>query len=132
MFKRSIFFLFFLGFLTTSYAGVEDASSIYSKNDVGYDKFFDVQDEYRLVLKDNDLYVFDMGGMDKRRITYDPKVNKQEASFSKDRSYILYTEEASEGSTSKEPNYYRVEFTGDDNSRILISKEEYTSLAKGK
>ena len=130
--KKMIFFLFFLGFLTASYAGVEDVSSIYSKNDMGYDKFFDVQDEYRLVLKDNDLYVFDMGGMDKRRITHDSKINKQDASFSKDRSYILYTEEASEGSASKEPRYYRIEFTGDDNSRILISKEEYASLAKGK
>jgi tricorn protease-like protein len=117
--------------MTVSYAGVEDVSSIYSKDDVGYDKFFDMQDEYRLVLKDNDLYVYDMEGIDKRRITHTPKINKPEASFSKDRSYILYTEVAQEDSASKEPKYYRIDFTGDDNSKILISAEEYMSLAKG-
>ncbi|MFA6281102.1 MAG: hypothetical protein WCY05_01205 [Candidatus Omnitrophota bacterium] len=132
MSKKVIFFLFFLCSSAASYAAVEDVSSLYSKNEVGYDKFFDVQDEYRLVLKDNDLYVFDMNGMDKRRITHNPKINKQEASFSKDRSFILYVEEAQGSGTSKELKYYRVEFTGDDNSRILISSDEYAALAKGK
>ncbi|MFA5272114.1 MAG: hypothetical protein WC412_07250 [Candidatus Omnitrophota bacterium] len=130
--KKMIFFLFFLGFMTVSYAGVEDVSSIYSKDNVGYDKFFDIQDEYRLVLKDNDVYVYDMEGIDKRRITHTPKINKPEASFSKDRSYILYTEIVQEGSASKEPKYYRIAFSGDDNSKILISKDEYAMLAKGK
>ena len=131
MLRRSILFLVFFSFVTASYAGVEDVSSTYSKDVVGYDKFFDMQDEYRLVLKDNDLYIYDMEGIQKRRITHSPKLNKPEASFSKDKSYILYTE-IDPSSTQREAKYYRIQFTGDDGSRIIISKDEYTALAKGK
>ncbi len=131
MFKRTIFFSVFLILAVFSYVQADDYSSTYSKDQVGYDKFFDVQDEYRLVLKDNDLYVYDMEGMQKRRITHSSKMDKPEASFSKDKGYILYAE-IDQGNPKAEPKYYRVPFSSDDNSRVLISKEEYMTLSKGK
>jgi hypothetical protein len=106
-----------------------DYSSTYSQDKVGYDKFFSVQDDSKLVEKDNDLYVYDIEEVSKRRITHTPKQDKPMASFSTDRGYILYAEYTKEGSEG-ELRYYRIKFENDDNSRGLISKEEYDALSK--
>jgi len=114
-----------------SYASnAADYSEIYSKDEIGYDKFFSLQDEYKLVMKDNDLYVYNIEGLNKRRITHSPKFNKPMATFSKDRGYILYAEYAKEGANDGEMKYYRIKFDSNDNSRSIISKEEYSALAQ--
>lgn len=120
--------LILLGFCLVP-ANAVDYSDTYSKDEIGYDKFFDVQEGYKLVLKENDVYVF---GVEKdvgeRRITHSPKCNKAMANFAKDRSYILYAEYVKEGANDGELKYYRVRFGDDDDSRQLISKEEYNAL----
>jgi hypothetical protein len=52
------------------------------------------------------------------------------ATFSKDRGYILYAEYAKEGANDGEMKYYRIKFDSNDNSRSIISKEEYSALAQ--
>ena len=81
-------------------------------------------------MKDNDLYVYDIEGLNKRRITHSSKFNKPMATFSKDRGYILYAEYVKEGANDGEMKYYRVKFDSNDNTRSLISKEEYSALAQ--
>jgi hypothetical protein len=121
--------LFVLSIFCSFQANAADFKDTYSKDEIGYDKFFSLQDEYKLVMKGNDLYVYDIEGVNKRRITHTPKFNKPMASFSKDRGYILYAEYAREGANEGELKYYRIKFDNDDNSRSLISKEEYSALA---
>jgi len=126
---RTVFgILFVLSIFCSFQASAADYSDTYSKDEIGYDKFFSLQDEYKLVMKGNDLYVYNIEGTSKRRITRTPKFNKPIASFSKDRGYILYAEYAKEGANQGELKYYRVKFENDDNSRSLISKEEYDAL----
>jgi len=120
--------LFVLSVFYSFQAAAADYSETYSKDEIGYDKFFSLQDDYKLVMKDNDLYVYDIEGVGKRRITHTPKFNKPMASFSKDRGYIVYAEYAKEGANEGELKYYRIKFENDDNSRSLISKEEYEAL----
>ncbi len=126
--KIALSFLFILLAIFSLPANAADYTEAYSKDEIGYDKFFSVQDEYKLVMKDNDLYVYDIEGVSKRRITHTPKLNKPMASFSKDRGYILYAEYTKEGVNDGELRYYRVKFENDDNSRSRISKEEYDAL----
>lgn len=128
--KLLLSLLFVLSVFCSFPAKAADYSETYSKDEIGYDKFFSLMDEYKLVMKNNDLYVYDIEGVSKRRITHTPKFNKPMASFSKDRGYVLYAEYAKEGANSGELKYYRVKFENDDNTRSLISKEEYDALAK--
>ena len=127
--KIALSFLFVLLAIFSFSANAADYTETYSKDEIGYDKFFSVQDEYKLVMKDNDLYVYDIEGVSKRRITHTPKLNKPMASFSKDRGYILYAEYTNEGVKDGELRYYRTKFENDDNSRSRISKEEYDALS---
>ncbi|MDD4954537.1 MAG: hypothetical protein PHP17_00645 [Candidatus Omnitrophica bacterium] len=122
MFALAVFYVF--------PAQSAEYSDMYSQNDIGYDKFFALQDDYKLVLKDNDIYVYNIEGVSKRRITHTPKINKAMATFSKDRGYIIYGEYATEGATGGDVKYYRVKFDNDDNTRSLISKEEYDALSQ--
>ena len=128
--KIVLSFLFLFLAFSSSPVNAADYTETYSKDEIGYDKFFSLLDEYKLVMKGNDLYVYDIEGVSKRRITHTPKFNKPMASFSKDRGYILYAEYAKEGANEGELKYYRVKFENDDNSRSLISKEEYSALAQ--
>ena len=126
--------LSFLFVLLTAFSfpvNAADYTDTYSKDEIGYDKFFSVQDDYKLVMKDNDLYVYDIAGLDRRRITHTAKLNKPMATFSKDRGYILYAEYSKEGENKGELKYYRVKFDQDDDSRQLISSDEYNALASG-
>ncbi|MDD4182811.1 MAG: hypothetical protein PHT53_03210 [Candidatus Omnitrophica bacterium] len=128
---RAVFgILFVLSVFCLFQATAADYSETYSNDEIGYDKFFSLQDEYKLVMKGNDLYVYDIEGMNRRRITHTSKFNKPMATFSKDRGYILYAEYTKEGVNDGEMKYYRIKFDSDDNTRSLISKEEYSALAQ--
>ncbi|MCK9573456.1 MAG: hypothetical protein M0R20_03525 [Candidatus Omnitrophica bacterium] len=122
-------FLFLLLAFFSFPVAAADFTDTYSKDEIGYDKFFSVQGDFKLVMKDNDLYVYDIEGAGKRRITHTPKLNKPMASFSKDRGYILYAEYTDGGVKGGELRYYRTKFENDDNSRSRISKEEYDALS---
>jgi hypothetical protein len=119
-------FLFVLSVIFSAKAA--DYSDIYSKNEIGYDKFFSLQDDYKLILKGNDLYVSNIEGTSLRRITHTPKLEKPDATFSKDRGYILYSEYSDEDKSRAKLNYYRLRFDSDDNTKQLISAEEYNAL----
>ncbi|MCK9615417.1 MAG: hypothetical protein M0R48_07935 [Candidatus Omnitrophica bacterium] len=129
---RTVFnFLFILSVFCSFPANAVDYDDTYSKDEIGYDKFLSVQDDYKLVMKDNDIYVYDIAGLSRRRITHTAKLNKPMATFSKDRGYILYAEYSKEGENEGELKYYRVKFDQDDDSRQLISSDEYNALASG-
>lgn len=128
--RKVLGILFVLSILCLFRALAADYGTINLKDEVDYDKFFSLQDNYKLVMKDNDLYVYNIDGTNKRRITHSPKFNKPMASFAKDRSYIIYAQYSQEGANGGELKYYRVKFEEDDNRRSPILKEEYDALSK--
>lgn len=130
--KISCLILILLGFYLVSVTAAT-SSDTYSQDEIGYDKFFDLQGGFKLVLKDNDIYVYGISkDVGERRITHTPKLNKPIANFAKDRAYIIYAEYTKEGANEGELRYYRVNFADDDNNRQRISKEEYNALVTDK
>ena len=100
----------------------------YVQSNVGYEKFCDSKGEYRLVSKNNDVYLEKLDGTESRQITHTPKIQETTANFSKNGKSILYVEELSAGLLAgvywKD---YVVESDKDDSSRREISASEYSS-----
>ena len=105
------------GCATTGYANG-------AKSGVSYDKYHDSYGEYRIVSRNNDLYVEKLDGSEKRKITNTPHLREFCAHFARKGDFIVYGEAVGLYGLAK---YYKVKLNGENPVKIEISLEEYRS-----
>jgi hypothetical protein len=98
------------------------------QDDIGYEKFLALRGDYRLVERNNDVYLEKIDGSDSRQITHTPDIREFGADFACDGKYILYSEDAPDYSAKIRGKYYRINYNSDDSSRKQISLDEYGAL----
>ena len=95
----------------------------YAVKGTDYNQFYDTNGEYKLVGRNNDIYLEKLDKSESKRITNTPSITERVADFSKDGKYILYMEEHGSGLT--DITCYLIERGKDDKDRKEISITEY-------
>lgn len=88
-----------------------------------YDRFYDTNGEYRLVGRNNDVWIEKIDGTEKRQITHTPKVQESIAFFAYDNKYIACSEYGWGAS-----KMFIVPINKDDNESKEIPQSEFESL----
>lgn len=96
-------------------------------NNMSGEKFYDLKEEYRLVGKNNDVYLEKEDGTESKQVTYTPKMPEQAAFFSKDGKKIVYLETIGLNKYKE----YKINIGLDEKSRKEISIDEYNALISG-
>jgi len=121
-----------VGCATTGSAGQN------TQNEIGYEKFYDSQGDYKLVRRNNDIYLEKIDGSEARQITHTPDIEESYANFSTDGKYIVFGEELKVKESGSYPyirkyiaanKVYRIKSDSDDSTKQEISYEEYESLS---
>lgn len=108
------------GCITTGYA---------LQNGVDYDQFYDSNGEYKLVGRNNDVWMEKIDGSEKRQITHTPSIPELRAYLVSDQKYIVYTEPQHLFSNSKS---FIVPSDSNDSERKPISWNEVDSLVNSR
>ncbi len=95
-----------------------------AENKVDYE-FLDSQGDYRLVERNNDIYMEKLDGSESRQITHTPNVREEFALFSKTGKYILIEERYN---LESNPKYYLIKFDSDDSTKKEIPGDEAVAL----
>lgn len=95
---------------------------------LGYHRFYQSKGEYRLVQRNNDIWIDKLDGSESRQITHTPRIAEIEAQFSVDGKHVVY-ETQDLVFISPIFKFYRVPIDKDDGEREEISKQEAQSLA---
>ena len=93
-----------------------------SESNVDYEKFLDSYGDYKLVRRNNDIWMEKLDGSESRQITHTPNTKETGAFFSKDRGYIAFSLDYLDGP------FYLVKSDADDKSKKEISKNEYIRI----
>lgn len=100
-----------------------------NSSEIGYEKFFDSYGDYRLVRRNNDVWIEKLDGSESRQITHTPNVKEERADFSKDNNYILYLEyHYRDGEGRDHGKAYRTKRNSDDSTKQEIGGSEYMDL----
>jgi|GEM_PF-3342676 hypothetical protein len=89
-----------------------------TQNEIGYEKFYDAHGDYKLVGRNNDIYLEKLDGSESKRITHTPNTLEMGANFVADGKYIVYTEEGTYA-------HFLITKEEDDSNKKLISTKEY-------
>ena len=107
--------------LGASLFGLAGCAALYSIDpNVPHDEYFDSHGDYRLIERNNDIYMEKIDRSESRQITHTPNVREKSASFVKDGNYIIYFDENAPNGYSA----YLVKTEEDDSKRIRISDGE--------
>jgi hypothetical protein len=98
-----------------------------TQNEIGYEKFYDSYGDYKLVGRNNDIYLEKIDGSESKQITHTPHIVEIEAQFSVNGKYIVY-ETQDLFFISPIFKFYRVPINRDDTNRQEISKKEAQAL----
>ena len=94
-------------------------------------EFRDLHDYYKLVARNNDLYVEHLYEEGSRKITHTPKIPEGFAFFTKDAKYIVYREgifDRAHEDREREAKRYIIPFDKDDSVRKEIHWREEKAL----
>lgn len=117
--------LFFLWLGLMGLAGCATTSEFAVHNEPNY-RFLDSYKGYRLVERNNDIYLEKLDGSESRRITNTPNINERYATISKEGEYIAYEEDRGGYYNAQ---YYLIKFNSDDSIRKRISLEEIRRIS---
>lgn len=102
------------------------AASAVENSAIDYNTFYDTNGEYRLVGRNNDVWIEKIDGSEKRQITHTPSVREDEAYFVMGSKYIVFGKiNYSQAYLSK---VYLVAFDKDDTAKKEITMQEAKSL----
>lgn len=104
-----------LGGCATTGSAVQNTQS-----EIGYEKFYDSYGDYKIVGRDNDIYLEKLDGSESRRITNTSSIKEDFAIFSKDGNYIAYHENTD--------RHYIIRSNTDDRERKEISFDEISNI----
>lgn len=105
--------------------GLTGCASLYTvDHNVHQDEYFDSHGDYRLIERNNDIYMEKLDRSESRQITHTPNVREKSASFVKNWNYIIYFDET----TPAFSGGYLVKTEEDDSKRIRISEGEAGTL----
>lgn len=117
--KNLFMILLFTGLIGA--VGCATVPSTMQRSEIGYEQFYDSQGDYKLVGKNNDVYIERLDGSESRQITHTPSMKEGYAYFTKNGKYILYAYRAGEGA-------FMVKRGEDDNNQKRISEKEFSNL----
>lgn len=72
-------------------AGCATTSEL-ANNNIGYEEFFDSYGDYKLVGRNNDVYMEKLDGSESKKITHTPGIKEGDAFFVEKGKYIVYFE----------------------------------------
>jgi len=103
-----------------------------SQRNFGYDSFDDLKGEYKLVKKNNDVYLEKIDGSDSKQITHTPLV-KETGAFSAEGNYIIVMEEYENPHDRRNPHqkFFLIKRDSDDSTRKEISADESVHIITG-
>jgi len=116
--RNTIFILVGLGLLGLT--GCKSVPVSKSQNEIGYEGFYDSYGNYRLVRRNNDIWMEKLDGSESRRITNTPAILERKAYFSKDGNYIIYLD----GTIAYGEGAYLVKTKEDDSAKVRITEYE--------
>jgi hypothetical protein len=122
--------LLLIGISLLGLAGCATTGNYAGGNDIGYERFFDRRGDYKLVSRNNDVYLEKIDGSDSRQITHTPDIREGGADFGRDGKYILYSEDVFDPYAKIRGKYYKINFDSDDSTRKQISIDESASLSQ--
>ena len=93
-------------------------------NNLGYEEFFSLRGDQRLVRKNNDVYLEKEDGTESKRVTYTPNIKENYAAFSTDGKYIMYNEMFPTQADYRY-KYYKVNSDCNQNTKKEISGSEF-------
>jgi hypothetical protein len=93
----------------------------------------DLRGEYKLTMRDNDVYLEKIDGSEKRQITHTPEIKEHNAVFSGDGNYIIFIERY-QNPKGEDPifKYFLTKKDSDDSTKKEISINEAYYLSIGK
>lgn len=118
--RGSAYLLLGASLLGSAFLGGCATTSGTMQKDVGYEQFYDSQGDYKLVGKNNDIYLEKLDGSESRQVTHTPNVKERAGYFTKTGNYIIYWDET----TPDGYGAYLVKTEEDDSKRIRISEDE--------
>jgi len=103
-----------------------------SQRNFGYDSFDDLKGEYKLVEKNNDVYLEKIDGSDSKQITHTPLV-KETSAFSSEGNYIIVMEnyENQRDRRNSHQKFFLIKRDSDDSTRKEISADEAVHIITG-
>jgi hypothetical protein len=103
-----------------------------TQNEIGYEKFYDSYGDYKLVGRNNDIYLEKLDGSESRRITSTQDKIERYAYFVSNGKGIIYEEVSGKYYPYDEYRYFYIDRDKDDNSRKEISQKEFSNLFNDK
>lgn len=104
------------------------------KTNLGYESFYDLKGEYKLVGKNNDIYLEKIDGSESRQITHTPQVKEASSAFSSEGNYIIIMEEYENPHDRKNPlqKFFLIKKESNDSTKKEISPDEAVHIITGK
>lgn len=117
--------IFSLLLLGASLLGLSGCAALYSvDHNVHQDEYFDSYGDYRLIERNNDIYVEKLDKSESRQITHTPQTKEKSAWFTKKGTYIVYFDET----TPDGYGAYLIKTEEGDSKKIRISEGEARDL----